>query len=150
MSEIYEVQQQRDADRALEVYYRAYEKRYRTKPILSNNQSDSTIIRDLARQVGGKRLCELLEHYLQMDNEWFAKKAHSIEVFRTEINVVNSDYGLRATKHKTPSGARILSAVACDKCGERIIISVPIGHNWDVLSRCRVCGGEFEYRKEDK
>lgn len=137
-AKIGEVLDLKNADKATEAYCKAYEKRYKTRPILSPARSDQTILKDLTRSMGLAKVIELLEHYLTMDNEWFITKAHSLDVFKKDLNSVNSDLGLRKSK-QPGSGLKMQMRFHCDKCGKAFQLVVPLNYNFDRRTLCGEC-----------
>lgn len=139
MSEIYEVEIKKAEDRMCEVYAEAYERRWRTKPVLSNNGSDQTILRDMIRQLGAPKVAELIRHYLEMDNEWFVKRYHPLETFKKEINAINADFGLLKSKQTIPKGLCLSVRFHCDKCMAEFLCVVPLAYNWERRTLCPSC-----------
>lgn len=137
---LYNVETVKIGNRVLDAYRSSYFKRYKTEPILSQNGTDQTILKDMARSLGEQRTIDLLEHYLKMDNDWFVKKGHNLETFKREMNVVNSDMGLRASKSGNRSG-NIKVFFSCDGCMVHSYIEVPFKYDWDQRTLCSNCRG---------
>lgn len=144
MPELFEMEIKKSEDRLTDLYIQAYEKRYGIKPVLANNGSDHTILKDLVRQLGFSTISKLVPHYLEMDNEWFVKKAHSLPVLKNEINVVNADYGMHASRAVSPS-QKMLVSFPCDGCRKNTAFAVPLNYNWEHKTLCRACGGSHEH-----
>jgi hypothetical protein len=89
---VIEVELVRQADHAFEDYARLFKQRYGTTPISVSPAIDKTIIKDFVRLYGYNRTVSLLHQFFKMDGErnWFATKAHSLQVFKNSINEINT------------------------------------------------------------
>lgn len=139
--ELLEVRHQKDSDSIIEVYVEAYEKRYRVKPILAQNGVDRTVLSDLLRTLGLARLRAIIQHYLRMDNTWFVTKAHDLDTLKKNLNVVNSDLGIKQSKAPATTGLHIVTNLYCDNCQARYVATVAMNHNFDLRNLCKTCEG---------
>ena len=85
----------------LDLYSSLYEKRYRIRPILSQNGSDQTAAKDLIRQHGFLKARDLVSAFLRSDYWTFNQKKHPLSSLMKDINVVNAELGLHKPREQS-------------------------------------------------
>lgn len=96
---MYEVELQKNTNKALDHYVVCYETKYGTKP-LPFNSFDTTAIKDVLRSLGLIKTINLLTVYFTLrgtgfskdgrEDDWFERRGHDLETFKKHLNYLNS------------------------------------------------------------
>lgn len=111
---MHEVELLKESNDLVDYYSEIFEKRYRTKPILSNNGSDHTLMKDFVRQLGYAKTKEILDQYIKTNDAWFLTKSHSLSALKSNLNSINTAIATKPLRHA--GLIRIQTPFSCDKC----------------------------------
>lgn len=81
-------------------YAEAFKERYKTNPPIGGKESG--MLKRLTAEFGADRMITLIWNFLQMNDQWFLTKQHSVDVFASNLNkiVVKADTGVEMTKRE--------------------------------------------------
>jgi hypothetical protein len=81
-------------------YAKAYAHKYKTEPV--RNSKTNSICKRLVALVGLEKACLLSEHYLTINDQWYLKKGHSIELLINDYQKILTSYetGINITNGK--------------------------------------------------
>lgn len=97
---------------AITTYYEAYEKKYKIKIVFT--AKDIGILTRLGKSIGIKKLCDLIEVYLQSDDKWYEIRHHDLVTFEQNLTrlQVALGSGLRTIdRQRKDEAAAFLAAV---------------------------------------
>lgn len=115
---MYEVNQTNQANDLLEIFQKAYEKRYKVPYSLSYDGKDMTVLKDLIRKEGFERAAQLVVKYLSINEPFFCKMVHSLAYFTKALPQVNVAVGsMQKQVEQISHGLKIKFWSYCDSGG---------------------------------
>lgn len=106
-----EIEECKANNKAIDIYLEEFEKRYKVKFIFGNQ--DSLILKDIVKATG-ERAGGIIRAYFKNDDPWFIKHAHSIDVLKKNLNVLNASLGDK--KHGSTKKLLLKDLITCSKC----------------------------------
>lgn len=131
-----EIDLEMQTQQLLNIYVERYEQKYKTKPIL-NNAVDQTVCKDIIRAVGFSKAVSMVKHYFKVNHDWFQKKGHSLDVLKSNLNIVNQSLPKESLK-ESPKGIPIQTLLSCDSCFKHFNYQVNT-NDLDELRYCEAC-----------
>lgn len=107
---------ERKVESVLRRYTDAYEEVHKTKPVSINRGVDRTTIKDILRILGEERALEVVAHYVRMNDDWYVKKGHSLQVLKENLNVVNTSLSKKVLPFGSGQSPLLNSLTPCIKC----------------------------------
>lgn len=104
---LFEVQELRALDVMMDAYKQAFKDRYGEEPYVDDAGKETlkALFRALAKG-NPKRIVALIMAYLEMDDDWFLKKAHSLGTLKQDVNRVLAYLGQK--KLTQPTNIKIM------------------------------------------
>lgn len=124
---MFQILEEKDADRALDHYRLEYKNKFRTFPVDAPLGSNRTYCLGLIKQfrTGAhgdalKKAKQIITHFLKMDDEWFTKQGYSLECLTNPKTLpkVNMSWGQTQEISGTGTALRLSANAHCDKCKE--------------------------------
>lgn len=122
----------------LDTYIEAYRNRYGTDPMFSLDNAHFTTLKDFSR-VAKEKSHDLIKHYLRMNDEWFIRNGHSLEVLKRSLSAVNADFGKKTIGAPTPKGVLMDAQLYCIDCKEFFSRAVPLNYDFNEHAQCKKC-----------
>lgn len=134
---MYQVLEEKDADRALDHYRSEYKNKFRTFPVDAPLGSNRTYCLGLIKQFRTtghgdalNKAKQIITHFLSMPEEWFVKQGYSLECLTNPKTLpkVNMSWGQTQELTSTGTVLQLNANAHCDECKDWFQISCDSNH----------------------